>query len=193
MNSNVLFVFSCVMIFSILGALSYQSIDDYVNFYKPLNQNKQIYYVDDHPRPNNSGDSGTVWRATILDADTIEIIFNNKHGYSHYRDGIKIWSIPETFEYTRIVKKGDIFINFCKINENGKKTAWLLGFEKITKDEMIIFNHYQTSLSSDVKCVHPDIIKHSFDIDWKTCIHHNQTFPKSIKEKSNLIRCSGIY
>ena len=95
----------------------------------------------------------------------MEITFSNENNFGIIQDGVKIWSIPETFEFVKTINEGDTFIANCKDSEDSVYIEiFELGKIDISNDSMS-FNHYGGLLLNNVECIHPDIIKDSFDIN----------------------------
>jgi hypothetical protein len=156
--NNRLLVFSIVLVVLLIG-LNFESLYNYLVWYIPLSKINQseLFFVQKEEGGYNLIYSPTMKDVNYINDDSIEITFA-KTKFTDY--------IPNDFEFTKIVQKGDTIIAMCKESEKGIMYSVILQLTSISST-FVSFNHYETDLPKEVECKYPEIIKHSFDIPWK--------------------------
>lgn len=166
--SGRIFVISCIVVALVLIGINHQNLYDYGKWHVPLSQFYDLEYSDVHEAVNNKGHFSTLGDIAIIDEDSIRVTFDNRNGYGYYDDrGVKYWEISEDFILVKTVRVGDMFIAHC--NEHGThKSAQMLRLVGIDiPNGNMTFHHYNAAWPDTVECKYPEIIEHSFGIDWK--------------------------
>jgi len=164
--NNSIFVFSVVLVVSMLIGMNYESLYNYGQWISLMNGITDLRFSDTHEAVNNLGHYSTLGHIAIIDENSIEVTFNNKNNYGIYSEGVKIWSIPTQFEFIKTVNVGDIFIVHCREHDQGLGAQLLELVDIDIQNNNMTFNHYNVGLSPSVECMYPEIIEHSFDIKW---------------------------
>ncbi|NDB33518.1 MAG: hypothetical protein EB163_07825 [Nitrososphaeria archaeon] len=143
-----------------------------------LNPNEITYYNsfqspefdtfagDYHLEPigDNEKHWATISKVTLIDDQTIKVDFNA----NNYRIGnatFTAYEIPNEFEYTNFVKKGQTFISVCA----GESTVAFLKYIGIVQDSesyYYLFFHGNAILPQGLTCKYPQIIQHGFAVDF---------------------------
>ncbi len=157
--NNWLLAFSIVLVVILLIGLNFESLYNYVVWHIPLSKINQseLFFVQKEEGGYNLTYSPTMKDVNYINDDLIEITFA-KTQFTDY--------IPNNFEFTKIVHKGDRFITLCREEEKDILYLSILELDSINST-FVSFNHYQMDLPKEVACKYPEIIKHSFDIQWK--------------------------
>lgn len=160
-----------------------------------LNPNEMMYYSsfqnpefdtigDYHLEP--IGDNEKHW-ATIssimpIDDKTIKIVFrgNNPNGNNTMAD----YGIPNDFEYSHLVKKGQTFIPVCvgsgvlKDNIRQDTVVFLqyMGIVQLSGSYYYEFYHTNAVLPRGLICKYPQIIQYSFNVELD--IKEHESFQK---------------
>jgi hypothetical protein len=156
-----------ILIITTVVAVVSPIIYDYVSWSVSLNQLYDIVFIDTDTVQNHSSFYSTLGDIVILDEDTVQITFNNKNNFGHIVNETKVWEITENFEFYKTVHVGETFISHCK--ENKEKSINVDIFQLKSADpqtDIILFDHYVGQLPNTAKCIHPQIIEHSFGHDF---------------------------
>lgn len=156
--NNWLLIFSIILVAILLISLSVESLYNYVIWQIPLSKINQseLFFVQKEEGGYNSIYSPTMKDVNYINDDSIEITFA-KTQFTDY--------IPNDFEFTKIVHKGDRFIAKCEDDQKGITHSVILQLTSINST-FVSFNHYEVDLPKEIECKYPEIIKHSFDIQW---------------------------
>jgi hypothetical protein len=158
MNKKLL-ISSVIAVALLSIGLNFENIYNYFVWDVPLSKtnHSQIVYVEKEEGSYNSMFMPTMKNVTYVNDDSIEIIFA-KTKFTDF--------IPNNFEFTKTVHKGDAFISMCR-NVVNYTTVYAVILQLTTVNSTFVsFNHYEVNLPKDVECKYPDIIKQSFDIPW---------------------------
>jgi hypothetical protein len=106
----------------------------------------------------------TISNVTLIDDETIKIDFNA----NNYRIGnatFTAYEIPNEFEYTNFVKKGQTFIAVC-VSESAVAFLKYIGIVYDSENYYYLFFHGNANLPKELICKYPQIIQHSFAVDF---------------------------
>lgn len=147
-----------MIVASLLIGLNFESICNYLVWYMSLSKinHSEISYVEKEEGGYNIMFMPTMKNVKYINDDSVEITFA-KTKFIDF--------IPNNFEFTKIVKKGNTFIAMCRDIGNGTVNSVILQLTSVNST-FVSFNHYEVYLPKEVECKYPEIIKQSFDIQW---------------------------
>ena len=166
--SSRIFVISCTFVALVLIGLNHQNLYDYGKWHVPLSQFYDLEYSGVCEATNNKGHFSTLGDIAIIDEGSIRVTFDNRneYGYYNYR-GVKFWEIPGDFTLVKTVRVGDMFITHCNEHKTYKSAQMLRLASIDIPNGNMAFHHYHAAWPNIVDCKYPEIIEHSFGIDWK--------------------------
>jgi len=160
--NNWIFVIVPVLLLCLGIGLNFDALYDYVHWTIPLNQiiQSDVYYNDQHVNTYDGKLTPTVSNVEYINENTVEITFN-KNGFFMGK-----YEIPNEFELVKKVKLGDKFIAMCEdSDDDGVFQGNIFHLVGINNTHSV-FDHYGVTLPKQVECKYPEIIEHSFDIEW---------------------------
>lgn len=113
---------------------------------------------------NNEKHWATISNVTLIDDDTIKIDFSA----NNFRIGnatFTAYVIPNEFEYTHFVKKGQTFIPVCA-SESEVAFLKYIGIVHDSENYYYLFFHGNAILPDELICKYPQLIQHSFTVDF---------------------------
>lgn len=173
------------------------SSSDAIVYYESFQNPEFDHLVGDfhlEPYGGNEHHWATISNIALIDNETIRIIFrgDNPNG----NNTLASYGIPNDFEYTGLVKKGQTFIPVC--NKDGILTTEMIekdqtlipvrikksqvaflqymGVAQLSGDYYYKFYHTNAALPKELVCKYPQIIQHSFNVNFD--IGEYATFPK---------------
>lgn len=160
--TNLLLAFSVILVATILIGINHESFftENQIDY---LNKMTDIGAVDTDIVKNNSSFYSTIGNLLIINDDTIQITFNNENDFGLIKNGVKVWSIPEQFEFTKTFSLHEKFITHCIENTEGGVNIDFFEISEIdTLKDQVSLIHYVGIAPGDLKCKHPDIIIDGF-------------------------------
>lgn len=145
---------------SVVG-LSYETLQDYVEWHITLNKINQnaIYFSDTHVGLIDKYSSTTLTHIDYVSDDSIKATFNQNNFF------IGDYKITDEFEFMKTIHEGDKFIEVCHPDKDGVYHISIMHLVSVNATH-VIFDHYGGVLPKQAECKYPEIIEHSFDVEW---------------------------
>ncbi|MBI5147264.1 MAG: hypothetical protein HZA84_08650, partial [Thaumarchaeota archaeon] len=113
---------------------------------------------------NNEKHWATISSVTLIDDETIRIVFH-RNNYRIGNETVNQYEIPNEFEYTHLVKKGQTFISVCMGKSNPAFLKYM-GIVQTSGNYYYEFYHTDADLPQGLICKYPEIIQHGFDANF---------------------------
>lgn len=154
-----------------------------ITYYSSFQNQEFDTFGDYHLEPigDNEKHWATISDIILIDDQTIKIVFrgNNPNDNNPMAD----YGIPNDFEYSHLVKKGQTFVPLCVggnvPKDNVRHDAQFLqymGVVQLSESYYYEFYHTNADLPNDLVCKYPQIIQHSFNVEWD--IKEHKSFQK---------------
>lgn len=142
-----------------------------------LNPDEMMYYSSfQNPEFEAAGDYhlelvgdnekhwATISNVALIDDETIKIDFS-RNSYRIGNETFTQYEIPNEFEYTNFVKKGQTFIPVC-MGKSAVAFLKYIGIVQESENYYYLFFHTNANLPHGLICKYPEIIQHGFAVDF---------------------------
>lgn len=113
---------------------------------------------------DNKNHWATISNVTLIDDETIKVDFS-RNSYRIGNETFTQYEIPNEFEYTNFVKKGQTFIPVC-VGNSAVAFLKYIGIVQESENYYYLFFHTNANLPQGLICKYPEIIQHSFSANF---------------------------